>query len=465
MNVPNRKCTNKEINRNRARVYACTSILLLAVGCGKSQGHTNASSVDENEPSSRPTLSDMMKVTSPGYVTPAGVSQECFGRIIFDGASKIEWPTFYEGDSEYLFYRSFSPKVADRGDEMKFGNTKIAVLGTATTATTEEVLKGFPSRQILMLQSELKDSVVYLEKLKTRKTKSAQELYEIQFAERSVKALQGGIKKVTDEFEAFDPGLADSHGYWYGDLKAADETDRYSVYRAYLVRASHIFVFESRQQVANPAGRIAHKEQFVKLLKKFRVRAPNEIPQELGVCLPHGFIPDDGKSVIEFKQSMRYADTPGVVYTLETGNVDARHLKSPEVVAVQKASIGMPGSGGEELEAKDFVTQRIGPRFAKIGGLGAEQGGVALTVKRPGKEPYEVYTIFTGYSGWLGTAVLPYISVDMHTYSKEQAPELKENPPTFKVTLDRLNLLLKSIRLRPTNPPMPDFATAKGARS
>jgi hypothetical protein len=46
----------------------------------------------------------------------------------------------------------------------------------------------------------------------------------------------------------------------------------------------------------------------------------------------------------------------------------------------------------------------------------------------------------------------------MHTYTKEQAPELKQNPPPFQHSMDRLDLMLKSMRLRPTNPPMPDFA-------
>ena len=43
----------------------------------------------------------------------------------------------------------------------------------------------------------------------------------------------------------------------------------------------------------------------------------------------------------------------------------------------------------------------------------------------------------------------------------EQAPELNTNPPPFKQSMDRLQMLLKSIRLRPTMPFMPDMAALK----
>jgi hypothetical protein len=66
--------------------------------------------------------------------------------------------------------------------------------------------------------------------------------------------------------------------------------------------------------------------------------------------------------------------------------------------------------------------------------------------------------VFTGYSGWLGTAVLPYILVEMRTVTKAQAPELKQNPPPFKQSMERLELMLKSMRWRPTNPSMSEFA-------
>jgi hypothetical protein len=402
----------------------------------------------------------MLKVTAPDYKSPVGMKQECFGRMVFDVTTTIEWPTFYKGDSKFLFYRSFSSKVADRGDEMNYGDTKIAVIGPADSVTVNKVLRGTPSGTIQWLQEDLNEARSYLSTHEKKKLETKRELNDIQRAREQIQALEASIKEQRDGFEEFNPGLPNSNGYWESSYEANDESNRYSIFRAYLNRDGYIYVFESHQKMDNPSDKEAHKQKFISLLKKFRVRKPNEIPTELGVCIPHGFIPDDGKILSEFKQSMRWPDAPGVVYTIETGNVHPRRMKSTGMMAATKAAIGMPGSGGEEDAVKDFVTQRIGPRSYKIGGLTGEQGGVALTEKRPGKEPFEAYSLFTGYSGWLGTAVLPYITVDMHTYTMEQAPELKQNPPPFAQSMERLDLLLKSMRLRPTNPPMPDFAAA-----
>lgn len=442
-----------------ARRFALPLILLLFVGCGESHGQVkgNLGHVGGDSPSVKPSMSDMLKITAPDYKKSIGGMQDCFGRLIFEVTAPVEWPTFFKGDSEFIFYRSFSGKVADRGDEMVFGSTKIAVIGPATPDLLRSVKDHSPMGMIKFLEGRINDKLAYIKTLKSEKMNSEREADVRRDVQEQIEGLEKTIEEKRLAFESFDPGLPDSFGYWKSSYEANDESNRYSVLRAYLVRSDNIYVFESQEKLDKPSDKDAHKKRLISLLHKFRVRKPNEVPTELGVCIPHGFIEDDGTTLSEFKQSLRWPDAPGVVYTLETGNVHPRRMKSTAIIAATKASIGKPGSGGEENEVKDFVTKRIGPRSYKIGGLTGEQGGVVLTVKRPGKEKYEAYSLFTGYSGWLGTAVLPYITVDMHTYTKEQAPELKQNPPPFQQSMDRLDLMLKSIRLRPTNPPMPDF--------
>jgi hypothetical protein len=63
-----------------------------------------------------------------------------------------------------------------------------------------------------------------------------------------------------------------------------------------------------------------------------------------------------------------------------------------------------------------------------------------------------------GYGGWQNTFVLPSILVDMRSYTRLEAPELTVNLPPFEQSMERLNALLKSIRLRPTEPAMPELA-------
>jgi hypothetical protein len=163
----------------------------------------------------------------------------------------------------------------------------------------------------------------------------------------------------------------------------------------------------------------AHKKDFTGMLAKFRTRAPNEIPTELGVCVPYGFIPDDGKTVTELKQSLRFPDAPGVLYSIETGNVHPRRINLTPLLAAANASITPPASS-EEDEIKSVVTQRIGPRFYKIGSLTGSQGGAVLKVTQSGGENYDMYSVFTGYSGWLGTAVLPTSSLKCALLAKHK---------------------------------------------
>jgi len=204
-----------------------------------------------------------------------------------------------------------------------------------------------------------------------------------------------------------------------------------------------------------PSDKGAHKRDFSAMLAKFRARAANEIPTEPGVCFPYGFIPDDGRTVVEFKQSLRYSDAPGVLYTIETGTVDPRRLKSTPLLAAAHAGINPPPAT-EESEIRPVVIQRIGPHSIKIGGLSALQGGGVLQAGS-GSKKYDIYSVFSGYSGWLGTAVLPYILVEMHTVNRELATELKQSPPPFKQSKARLDILLQSMRWRPTDPTMTEF--------
>ncbi|MGK5030023.1 T6SS immunity protein Tli4 family protein [Janthinobacterium sp. MDT1-19] len=217
------------------------------------------------------------------------------------------------------------------------------------------------------------------------------------------------------------------------------------------------------EEIRNKDSEAAHGQQFIQFLKSFRPRATAEVPKELGLCIPHGFIADDGRAISSIKQSLRWPDAPGVLYTISTGNVDPRALKVPLVQGAATGGIGQFGSRGEQ-EAKPFIVERIVPRSARIGALTAQQGGVALKVSRPDSAPSETYTVFTAYAGWLGTAVLPYILIELSSLSIAQAPELKQNPPPLKTSYARLETLLKSTHLRPTEPAMPELRGLNGTR-
>lgn len=439
--------------RARPVFFHLLSALLIVGASGVAGG---ADQLDPATPSRKPDAQDLLKATAPGYATPAGMLRECLGRLVFDVHQPVQWPTAYGDASDTkLFYRAFSEDVFHQGDEIRVGNVRIGVQGPMSKEQLAALHDSLPEPSIVQMQGWLKETTAELADLKkqplTAKTRNAMAL-----AEDAIVSRQAQIKQLQTDYQAFDSGLPDSEGYRTAYNASHDESVRYSVYRSHLKRGQYVYVFESEEKLGPANSEQAHGQRFIAFLKSFRPRAANEVPKDLGICIPYGFIADDGKTTSEIKQSLRWPDALGVLYTISTGNVDARSLKSPVVTAAATAGVGMFGTKGE-AQAKPFISERIGPRVAKIGSLTAQQGGIAFNIKRPGKAPFEAYTVFTGYSGWLGTAVLPYILIELNTRTIEQAAELAKNPPPFKTSFARLESLLKSTHLRPTDPLMPEL--------
>lgn len=445
----------------KSRLAAMSLALVLEGGCGPSRVRAVPVHVDGEDavPSVQPAFRELRDALAPGYNSPPGVKQECLGRLVFDVPRPVEWPTFYDGYTDEVFNRSFSRSVIDPGDEMRFGNTMVAVIGSVGGVTKERVLESTPAALEGHLKTRIKEKSAYIARLREKGGDKEESAKAIGEEEERIRGWEQTIVKNKENFTPFDPGLPNSEGYSTSRIEANDETLRYSVLRAYVTRGEFLYVFESSVRMFKPSDKEEHKKNFTGMLAKFRTRAPNEIPTELGVCIPFGFIPDDGKTVTEFKQSLRFPDAPGVLFTIQTGNVHPRRIKLPPLLATARAIMN-PGAANEDEQIKPVVTQRIGPRARTIGALRGSQGGVVLEVTHAGREKYDMYSIFTGYPGWLGSAVLPYILIDMRSISKAQAPELKQNPPPFKPSMDRLDILLKSMRLRRTNPTMPELVQA-----
>ena len=406
-----------------------------------------------------PSPGELADSTAPGYSTPPGMKSECLGRLMFDLKHEIEWPTWYDSDSGFAFNRSFSRNVFNRGDEINVGNVAIAVIGPVTQELTRALSDALPENELQQqIQQLKKDELKFAANSKVnsqdRKARYAQSKLE-----DSIQGTKDRIKELHEKYGTFTPGLPNSEGYWYSKVEPGD--DRYSVFRANLKRGAYVYVFESTELLSKKMDKERHRRNFVQFLASFRTRNKNEIPRELGICIPFGFIQDDGKTTLDIKQSLRWGDAPGVLYSIHSGDVEADRIKHPVVEAAASAAVGMLSSQEEET-VKPFVTQRIGPRSAKIGALTAQQGGVVLSLKGKHNSAYEAYSVFTGYSGWLGSSVLPYILTDMSTRTMEQAAELQKNPPPFEQSMLRLETLLKSMRLRPTTPLMPELEATPG---
>lgn len=431
-----------------------TTSLLLLMCCSIA----NASDESDAQPSRKPTLLQMRASSMPSYTPMPGGSEECLGRLVWSVDKTIGWPVRYDRGNSSKFSHAFSENIFSRGDEIRFGKTRISV-NALEPGVKEDVIGLLPANRMEELKKNLLWLEANLQKAETRKNGDEKERNLYHVAKTRVESAKKTIEQMTNKYRPYDPGIRDSYGYGASERESSAGGEEYSVYRAYLFSPNYLYTFESRETLGPNMSVESHRKQFSALIASFRPRRMNEIPHELGVCIPFGFLPDDGRTVTDIKQSLRWADAPGVLYTIHTGNVQPRQLKSTVITAVANSQVGRFESS-EEAEVKQHVDQRIGPRQVAIGGLRGEQGGVALKVSQQGRPPYEAYSVFTGYSGWLGTDVLPFILIDMQTFTLEQAPELKVNPPPFKQSMQRLEGMLKNMRLRPTTPPMPELRGA-----
>jgi hypothetical protein len=285
----------------RSRLFPAALIVAMSAGCDARPAPAPPMQVDGEDavPSSLPTADQMLKVTAPDYKPPAGAKSECFGRLVFEVGQEIQWPTYFRWQHpDSLFNRLFSPKIADPGDTMRFGDTQIAVIGSNGGVEKEKVFESTPAAREAHLQTRIGETQAFIEEQKKGIKNFEAARNEITKAEEWISRREKTISEIREAFEPFDPGLPASQGYWTSTYYANDEKNLYSILRAYLTRGEYIYIFESTVKMNTPADKEAHKRGFSGMLAKFRPRASNEIPTEPGVCFPFGFIPDDGWTVV-----------------------------------------------------------------------------------------------------------------------------------------------------------------------
>jgi hypothetical protein len=450
--LPDKKASTMKLRIN---------IVLLAMltGCGHSTGpdRSNPSPNHKVRSTEKLTSKDVQQATGAGYISPAGARQECLGRLVFDVGQSVQWPTYINKDANFIFSSLFGEEVFDSGDGIKVQNMRIAVVGPTTPSTVKRAYSDAPWAKIERHKEYIDEYSAYAKRLRSEKNVSKRNKKDIADTEKSIRDWENVIKETELKYENFVLPVPDSRAFWKGEDSNGDGILTHSLYRAYLNRSEFTYIFESEVELKDEMTKERHKQQFLDIVGRFRPRKAGEIPTDLGVCFPYGFIADDGKMITDIKQSLRWEDAPGVIYSIQTGNVTERNTKSATIRAIGTAAaarVALGSNGGENA----VLTHQVGPVLTRIGGLRASQGGFALRISNAGREPFDTYNVFTGYSGWGGSAVLPFILIEMSTRTMEQAPELKSNPPPFKQSMGRLETLLKSTRLRPTTPLMPDMA-------
>lgn len=442
-------------NALRATLLAAGACCIVFVaGCTRSTA-TDAPT-QGSKSLSRADASDLRDAIHPDYKTPAGTRQECIGRLIFDVPLSFEWGITKPNYNSSRHGFGFDGKVYAGNESVNVGDVEVMVLGPVPKTEIQRMLEhhdAVKGNAIRNMQDELKVDRRVVGNLRAiqkqpdhpeNKDPSGLQAA-IERHETNIRDLEQRIQAYGNGSHPFDLGLPDSAGYKNGS----------SLY-AYIWRHQRLYILSEHPYTEDTRTREQRRAIFDRAVKNFRPRKPYEIPKERGLCFAYGFIADDGTEPFRVKNSIRFTDTRGVIYSIGTETVGKLGSEATLINAIGRAAAVLP-DGATGAEAAEKISRRIGPRQVKIGALTAEQGGVALTLKSPKQPPLETYSVYTGFGGYGGSQVLPIITVEMRSFTREQEPTLKRNPPPLDASMTRLDALLKSIRLRPTEPPMSEL--------
>ncbi|MDQ0138736.1 T6SS immunity protein Tli4 family protein [Cupriavidus necator] len=447
----------------------CLAAITMAA-CGQSgQAHEPKTTMGTDRFGNRveipnPTREDRLKATGPEYISETGSRAECLGRLTFDvpATTPLEWATpaktshqgVFENLSQYFENGTGKGYIEIETKQLR---TVFAIFGPVTPDLIDKFL-GYRARMQAASLSGLLDAL--------KRQKEYEEMYK-----RRPELLGPGIKEtLAKDRAALEKELADIQADQYekaidlgrpnsmalrADLKAAEP-----YLRGAIVLGKHIVAFQSmlkgfENYVEPTEGQWAMAEDAIrKLIGQLQPRDLYEIPKDRGFCLPYAFLRDDGTYGNKISTSFRFADSPAVIYTLSVASIPGGGASETTILnATGRSATGILS----QLPENTTVKQRLGPRPAKIGALSSEQGGIVVEAKRPGQPPREGYHVYTGYAGWAGSQILPTIEVTMESAARAAYPKLTTDAPPYEQARPRLDALLKSIRLRPTTPPMPEL--------
>ncbi|MGH6646110.1 T6SS immunity protein Tli4 family protein [Aquabacterium sp.] len=408
-----------------------------------------------------PGRNDLAQALNAKYLSGPKGRQECLGRLTFNLDKPVKWALSSSTTTPKDQMPIISREIRSEDEGIDYGTYGLYVL-IYPGATQQQLDAQYESAvdEKIYVKREHEESIAInkrrLDKLKksssaTRDPNITQEQHDRAIAELEEELVEEKqvLANVGKASHPMDFGMTDRKGYAQG---------RYL--QGYLLRDGVYYHFVMGGNLNDKRTDAQREAWFTDFMKRFQTRKLYDIPKERGVCIPYGFIPDDGTVPFKTAAGIRFDDRPNVLYTLRTQVVDERLVTNTLLAATTRASVGLM-AGFANQEVAKLVKKRIGPHRAYIGELAAEQGGTVVQLTE-GKRKFDNYSVFTGYNGWMNSQVLPFIAVDMRSFTQAETRDseierLKTDPPPFEESKSRLDALLKSIRLRPTTPAMAEL--------
>ncbi|WP_244159862.1 T6SS immunity protein Tli4 family protein [Cupriavidus alkaliphilus] len=454
----------------KAKVQVITLLCILLAACGQNNEHALAEPVVKE--GGRASHANKVQLNSVGKESVRKFSPygECLGRWTFNavGTKGLEWavPTSFgkEDPFDYL-YGHFDDGTGRGSIEFVSKGLRIsmAILGPTTTALRQSILDyrdRMNSHSLAGFQRQLEDQLEEERLIRRNKTLATDETIAAMKAER--RATEQSIAEIkAGRYQSkIELGVPNATAF-RSDTKASN-----TFIRGAVALDGHIAVFKAMllgltdPTTPNDAEWVEAEASIKDLVSRLRGRQLHEIPREHGLCLPHAFIKDDGQTAHKISASFRFAEYPALIYTANF-----------ETIPVGQGSLGtMIKAGGRSatglfssLPDGVSVTQRLGPRSAKIGALSAEQGGIVMESREAGNTR-EGYYVYTGYAGRPGSQLLPGIEVEMESVWRSRYPKLQADPPPYREARSRYDALLKSFHIRSTYQSTPEAELPRDGR-
>jgi hypothetical protein len=227
--------------------------------------------------------------------------KECLGRTRFESPESFEWATFAVERSKIASAGGhvFSKNVHAVGDYVSYNYDEMTIRVSDVTT-----LENFDRQRNAIIHETEAYKKILQDDLKTNE-RLLETIKRMKYSADIVKNQESEISKLEDQIRQtktyeHDLGIPDSH------VLGSKETP----YEFLLWRNNRVFYFNMNKPAENSAQRIKD------LAARFEARDLYQVPEGPGVCMPYGFIHDDGKTGFSVKNSLRFNSTPNVIMSL-----------------------------------------------------------------------------------------------------------------------------------------------------
>lgn len=358
----------------------------------------------------------LMLLAASGSALATPARQECLGRMIFQVPGEISWSTYDLLNGKYLDVgdQGFSPNVATSFDSMLYDQDGLRIF-----------VSGKADLKDMVRLKNMERGTHYLTSKKLAKHVEAMRF--VLDVARKWNYSAEEIAVIKADLHGYEHELMLSqeheHDLGFADTKAIG-TQEFPT-KAFLWRQQRIYTF-SLQDPKPGAG-----ERLKDLISRFEPRALYEIPKGPGICLPYGFIRDDGKTHFEFKYSLRLENNKNVIVGLINASANNPWHSQPAF-----------GTVNDYLPTYDFsrLVKRDVQQPLSLGGTPTTFSGWRLD-PRPHSEGTE--RLWYGFAHRGGSSE-PLVAVQVHTV-RQGIDDIKSVTPPPEEIMPRISELSRSI--------------------